>query len=92
MKTFTIDGNYLNNLDDFYDTIEEFFLQNSDLEFWRNLDALADIFSWWFGSFEIKEKIEIIWKNFEVSRKNIKNIDIIEEIIWENEYILLKKA
>lgn len=92
MKTFTINGSHLNNLDDFYDTIEKLFLQNIDFKFWRNLDAFSDILSWWFWSFDEEEKIKIIWKDFEVSRKNLKNIDIIEEIITEQEHIILKKA
>lgn len=92
MKTFTINGSHLNNLDDFYDTIEKLFLQNIDFKFWRNLDAFSDILSWWLWSFDEEEKIEIIWKDFEVSRKNLKNIDIIEEIITEQEHIILKKA
>lgn len=92
MKTFTINGSHLNNLDDFYDIIEKLFLQNIDFKFWRNLDAFSDILSWWFWSFDEEEKIEIIWKDFEVSRKNLKNIDIIEEIITEQEHIILKKA
>ncbi|MGE4443994.1 MAG: barstar family protein [Candidatus Altimarinota bacterium] len=92
MKTFTINGSHLNNLDDFYDTIEKLFLQNIDFKFGRNLDAFSDILSGGFGSFDEEEKIEIIWKDFEVSRKNLKNIDIIEEIITEQEHIILKKA
>lgn len=92
MKSFIIHGNHLRNLDDFYNQIEELFLKNSDLKFWRNLDAFSDILSWWFWSFEEKEKIEIIWKNFEISKKYLKNIEIIEEIISEQEDITFIKA
>ncbi len=92
MKSFIIHGNHLRNLDDFYNQIEELFLKNSNFKFWRNLDAFSDILSWWFWSFEEKEKIEIIWKDFEISKKYLKNIEIIEEIISEQEDITFIKA
>jgi len=91
MKTFIINWSHLYNLDDFYDEIEIVFLSYTDIEFWRNLDALNDIFFGWFWSFEEDEKIEIIWIYFEKSKKYIKNIDIIEEIILENKNILFIK-
>ncbi len=92
MKTFIIHGSHLKNLDDFYNQIEWLFLTNSDLEFWRNLDALSDILYWWFGSFEEWENIEIIWNDFQISQKYIKEIEIIEEIIHENSHIKFIKA
>lgn len=92
MKSFLINGSTIHNLDDFYNQIEELFLKKSDLNFWRNLDALADILSGWFWSFEISEPIEIIWEKFEESQKYLENIDIIEEIFTEQENITFKKA
>lgn len=92
MKSFTIQWNHLTCWDDFYNQIEWLFLQNSDLKFWRNLDALYDILYWWFWSFEENEEIEIIWKDFEISKQYLENIKIIEEIIWEHKHIHLKKA
>ncbi len=92
MKRFIIEWNHLKNWDDFYNQIEVLFLQNSDLDFWRNLDALSDILYGWFWSFEEKEMIEIVWKDFETSKKYLKNIDVIEEIIQEQEHIKFIKA
>lgn len=92
MKTFTINWSHLKNIDDFYNQIEWLFLQNSNLNFWRNLDALSDILWWWFWSFKEKEMIKIIWKDFEISKKYLKNIGVIEEIIWEYEHIKFIKA
>lgn len=92
MKTFTINWSHLKNIDDFYNQIEWLFLQNSDLKFWRNLDALNDILYWWFWSFEQEENIKIIWNDFNISKKYIKEIDLIEEIISENSHIKFIKA
>lgn len=92
MKTFLIQWNHLKTWDDFYNQIEELFLQNSHIKFWRNLDALNDILFWWFWSFEEKEEIEIIWTYFEISKRNLINIDIIEEIINEHRHIIFKKS
>lgn len=89
MKTFTINWNHLTSLDDFYLKIEDLFLQNSTLKFWKNLDALNDILYWWFWSFEENENIEIVWQNFEKSKKLIKNIDLIEQIIKNHKNIFI---
>lgn len=92
MKTFIIQGNHLINLDDFYDEIEKLFLKNSDLKFWRNLDAFNDILYWWFGSFNEEENIMIIWKDFKKSQIHIKEINIIEEIFLGHKNIKFIKA
>ncbi|MDD5770182.1 MAG: barstar family protein [Candidatus Gracilibacteria bacterium] len=89
MKTFTINGNHLTSLDDFYLKIEDLFLQNSTLKFGKNLDALNDILYGGFGSFEENENIEIVWQNFEKSKKLIKNIDLIEQIIKNHKNIFI---
>lgn len=91
MKTFIIKWNHLTSLDDFYNQIELLFLKNSDFDFWRNLDALNDIFWWWFWSFEEEENIEIIWKDFEESKKYLREIDVIEKIITSCEHITFIK-
>lgn len=91
MKSFIIQWNHLTCWDDFYNQIEWLFLQNSDIIFWRNLDALSDVLYWWFGSFDEQEEIEIIWKDFEISRNFLKEIDIIEEIILEYKHIKFRK-
>lgn len=91
MKTFIINKNHLNNLDDFYDEIEKNFIKNKNFKFWRNLDALEDVLYWWYWVFEIWEKIKIIWENFDESKKLINNIDIIEEIINDNKNIIFEK-
>lgn len=91
MKIFKVNWNHLNNLDDFYNEIEKIFLYNSNLKFWRNLDALEDVFYWWYWSFKTWEKIEIIWENFDKSKKVIEKIDIIEEIILDNNHIIFTK-
>lgn len=92
MKSFTIQWNHLTCWDDFYNQIEWLFLKDSSLVFWRNLDGLNDILYWWFWSFEENEEIEIIWKDFDVSKKNLSEIEIIEEIICEHKHIHFKKA
>lgn len=92
MKTFIINWSHLKSLDDFYNQIEDLFLKNSNINFGRNLDALNDILYWWFWSFEEWENIEIIWKDFEKSKKYLEEINIIEEIINENKHIKFRKA
>jgi len=92
MKTFIINWSHLKNLDDFYNQIEILFLKNSDLDFWRNLDGLNDILYWWFWSFEENENIEIIWKDFEISKKYISEIKIIKKIILEHKNIKFIKT
>ncbi len=92
MKTFIINWSHLKSLDDFYDKIELLFLGKSKLDFWRNLDALNDVLWWWFWVTWNWEEFTLIWENFDKSKKLIKNIDIIEEIINENKHIKFKKA
>lgn len=92
MKTFIIKWNHLASLDDFYNQIQELFLKDSQFNFGRNLDAFSDILYGWFWSFWEWENIEIIWEDFEISKNNIKNIDIIEEIIESYEHIKFIKA
>lgn len=91
MKTFIINKNHLNSLDDFYDEIEKNFIKDNTLNFWRNLDALEDVLYWWYWVFEPWETIKIIWENFDESKKTIKNIDVIEEIINDNKNIIFEK-
>lgn len=91
MKTFIINWSHLKNLDDFYNQIEKLLINDEKMVFGRNLDALNDILYWWFWSFE-EEEIEIIWKDFEKSKKYIGEIEIIEEIINENKHIKFIKA
>lgn len=92
MKTFIINWSHLNSLDDFYDKIEKLFINDNKMVFWRNLDALNDILWWWFWVTSWGEEFTLIWENFDKSKKLIKNIEIIEEIINENKHIKFKKA
>lgn len=91
MKTFIIKWNHLTSLDDFYNVIEMLFLKDSDLVFGRNLDAFNDVLYGGFGSFWENEDIQIIWESFENSKKNIKEIDVIEDIIASYEHITFIK-
>ncbi|MBW7955078.1 barstar family protein [Candidatus Gracilibacteria bacterium] len=91
MKTFIINKNHLNSLDDFYDEIEKNFIKDNTLNFGRNLDALEDVLYGGYGVFEPGETIKIIWENFDESKKTIKNIDVIEEIINDNKNIIFEK-
>lgn len=92
MKTFIINWSHLSSLDDFYSEIEELFINDEKMIFWRNLDALNDVLWWWFWVTSWGEEFTLIWKNFDASSKNIKNIDVIEKIINENKHIKFIKA
>lgn len=68
MKTFVIEGSKIKNMSTFYDEIEHSFLQNINFIMGRNLDAFDDIL-WGGYSFGESEKIKVIWKDMDKSRK-----------------------
>jgi RNAse (barnase) inhibitor barstar len=62
MKTITIDGSAITNIDTFYDEIYRKFCPNLK-GFGRNLDAFNDVLRGGFGEFEYGTPIKLVWTN-----------------------------
>jgi len=75
-KFYTLDGKYMNNLENFYDQVSTRVLKiNGESGWGRNLDAFNDILS---GGWNAEPPYTIIWKNSEMARKSVgdKTFDI----------------
>ena len=91
IKEFIIDGNIFSNIEEFYNEVQ-MVLTDNFTGFGRNLDAFDDILYGDLGRFDSKEKIILIWKNFEKSKisLNSKFLKQILEIIKSHKNILLR--
>jgi RNAse (barnase) inhibitor barstar len=64
--TFVIDGNRFNDLEGFYDEVEQYLIPDT---FWgRNLDAFNDILR---GGVGLPRTFILVWKNIDKSRSNL---------------------
>jgi RNAse (barnase) inhibitor barstar len=70
MKTYIINGDNFSNLDGFYDEVQKVLTDNFT-GFGRNFDAFVDILRGGFGRFDYGEPIELIWMNFDKSKKDL---------------------
>ncbi|HSX05369.1 MAG TPA: barstar family protein [Candidatus Saccharimonadales bacterium] len=70
MLTITINGNSFDNLDTFYDEVQQQLCPDFK-SFGRNLDAFNDVLRGGFGLFEYNEPIKLIWANSDKSRKDL---------------------
>ncbi len=86
IKTFIIDGENFHDIKGFYDEIVSV-LTNDFKGFGRNYDAFDDIL---YGGyqFEFKEKIILVWRNFDKSKKELPEefLKNILEIIRNHKY------
>ena len=64
-----IEGKNISNIKTFYQEINRVFMQNEDWKIGESLDALNDLFYGGFGEIKGKEKISLIWENFEENKK-----------------------
>ena len=69
MKTFTIDGDHFNNLQEFFDEIEHVFTHNLGWRTGHNWAAFNDILRGGFGMHEFNEPIRIQWIHFTRSKE-----------------------
>jgi RNAse (barnase) inhibitor barstar len=78
--TITIDGDKINNLEDFYNEIEKHFFLG-DCPWGHNLDSLEEIVQYNFNCTENKDfdVKEFIWLN---SHKSKENLGVNETVKW----------
>lgn len=93
-KTIVIDGKKMQNKEDFYQEIEKNFTKNLLFKMGHNLDALEDILDGGYGVYAYHEPIIVIWENFTLSLKYLKNEmqDIIDVFQAKNHIQLKKKG
>jgi len=80
-KMTVINGGYFSDLEGFYEEISTVFMKDTD---WKvgTLDGFDDILYGGFGVFENKEKLEIVWKESQKSKKDL-GFDLTKEF-YEN--------
>lgn len=71
MNSFTIDGTQFNDLDSFYNEVEQKLTKDLDSKIGRNLDAFNDVLRGGFGAFDYEELIEVIWIDSDKSKSNL---------------------
>jgi len=87
-KEFIIDGANFKNKREFYEEVQNVFTKNLDWKIGDNLDAFSDVSLGGFGMHE-DEPIKIVWKNFQISRKNLGERfinQVIEVINYKYDY------
>lgn len=91
MKKFVISGKNFLDIEGFYNEVKKV-LTNNFKGFGRNLDAFDDILYGGFEKFDENEKIILIWKNFNDSKKILPKefLKDIIEIIKHHKNIKLK--
>ncbi len=90
MRTIEIDGNSFSNLTEFYDEVERKMTSDLNWEIGRNLDAFEDVLSGGFGVQEVDENYELKWLNSKKSKSELKEYEILIEIITGNKNVNLK--
>lgn len=69
IPSFTINGDLINGIGDFYAEINRLFMQDEDWNIGQSLDALNDLFYGGFGAHKSMEKFNLIWSNVSKSKK-----------------------
>lgn len=69
VKHLVIEGKNISNIKTFYQEINRVFMQHETWKIRESLDALNDLFYGGFGEIKGKEKISLIWENFEENKK-----------------------
>src|SRR5690606_21255262 len=74
VPSFTINGDLINGIGDFYDQINLLFMQGEDWKIGQSLDALNDLFHGGFGAHRSMDKFDLIWTNVAKS-KNVLGLE-----------------
>lgn len=90
MRIIEINGNKFSNLNGFYREVERKMTFGLNWKIGRNLDAFNDVLRGGFGVQEVGESYIIKWHRSEKSKSELKDFEIIIEIIEENKHIELK--
>jgi RNAse (barnase) inhibitor barstar len=80
MKSVIIDGAVILDLSQFYNEVEKKLTFSLNWKIGRNLDAFNDILRGGFGVHEYGEKLELIWKNHNISKSNLGRDETIKYI------------
>ena len=84
MRTFVIDGNNFNNLEEFHDEIDRVFTNNLSWRTGHNFSAFNDILRGGFGMHDYREPIRIQWLHYSRSKEVFDNktlLTILEIIL-----------
>lgn len=68
LPCFTINGDQINDIGDFYAEINRLFMKDEDWEIGQSLDALDDLFYGGFGAHKSMEKFNLIWTDIQKSK------------------------
>ena len=69
MTTYTINGDRIHSISDFYAEINRLFMQDEDWKLGESLDAFNDLLYGGFGALKSGTKVKIVWKNAKTSRE-----------------------
>ncbi len=70
-KTFTLDGNNINDIASFYEEVNRVFMSDEEWSIGQSLDALNDLFYGGFGAIKGHTKIRLIWTNVKQSKQRL---------------------
>ncbi|MDR2920824.1 MAG: barstar family protein [Tannerella sp.] len=70
-KTIIIDGSNIYDIPSFYEEVNRAFMDDEDWKIGQSLDAFNDLLYGGFGKIKGKEKIQLVWKNFEQNREDL---------------------
>ena len=79
-KEIVIDGHNFKTLAEFYDEIENKLTKGLDWRIGRNLNAFNDVLTGGFGIHDYEERITLVWKNSEKSKKDLGQSETIKYI------------
>lgn len=69
--SISIDGTAINDIASFYEVINQTLMVGEDWKLGNSLDAFDDLLYGGYGLLKDYDKLEIIWKNIEHSRKRM---------------------
>jgi RNAse (barnase) inhibitor barstar len=69
IHSFTIVGDRINSIGDFYEQINQLFMQGEDWKIGQSLDALNDLFHGGFGTHKSMATFNLIWTNVTKSKR-----------------------
>ncbi|MBE8719589.1 barstar family protein [Sphingobacterium pedocola] len=69
--SISIDGTAINDIASFYEVINQTLMVGEDWNLGNSLDAFDDLLYGGYGLLKDYDKLEIIWKNIEHSRKSM---------------------
>jgi|SRR5690554_3357616 len=69
IPSFTINGDHIDSIGDFYKEINRLFMKGEDWEIGQSLDALDDLFYGGFGTHKSLKKFNLVWTNISKSKQ-----------------------